>query len=72
MSLFRSEEHLDRWLRERGDTKGAVLTLQAVWRLATAWYSDPRAPGWRPRSRVESQAVLASVGLTGEFWELPG
>lgn len=72
MSLFRSEEHLDRWLRERGHPKGAVLTLQSVWTLASAWYSDPRAPGWRARSRGESQAVLASVGLTGEFWELPG
>ena len=71
MCLFRSEEHLERWLSSRGGTRGAVLSLRQVWRLANAWYSDPRAESWRPRSRDESQAVLASVGLTDDFWELP-
>jgi hypothetical protein len=47
------------------------VPLGAVWRLALAWYPDPRAPAWRPRARDESQALLASVGLTGDFWELP-
>jgi hypothetical protein len=50
---------------------GAILQLETVWRLAKAWYADPRKPDWRPRARVESQAVLTSVGLTGEFWTLP-
>ena len=71
MSLFRSEEHVRRWTTSRGYKAGAILDLSQVWRLAKAWYTDPRAPDWRPRSRDESQAVLASVGLTGEFWELP-
>lgn len=71
MSLFRSEEHLARWLAERGAERGAVLSLSEVWRLSQAWYGDPRAPGWQPRTRDESQAVLASVGLTDSFWELP-
>ena len=71
MSLFRSEEHLRRWTSGRGYQPGAILDLSQVWRLAKAWYAHPRAPDWRPRSRDESQAVLASVGLTGEFWELP-
>jgi hypothetical protein len=71
MSLFRSEEHARRWAARHGYDVGAILDLPRVWRLANAWYADPRAPDWRPRSRDESQAVLASVGLTGEFWELP-
>lgn len=70
MSLFRSEEHLERWLGARGFARGEVAPLGTVWRLAGAWYTDPRIPGWRPRSRDASQAVLASVGLTGEFWEM--
>ena len=72
MSLFRSEEHLDRWLTKTGRTKGAVVPLEQVWRLARAWYSDPRGADWRPRTRDENQVVLASVGLTGQFWQLPG
>jgi hypothetical protein len=71
MNLFRSEEHLGRWLAQGGRAKGATLTLAQVWALARAWYGDPRDPAWRPRTRDESQAVLDSVGLAGEFWVLP-
>lgn len=70
MSLFRSEEHLDHWLTARGVARGAVLDLAQAWRLARAWYADPRTPGWRMRTREESQAVLSSVGLTDSFWQL--
>jgi hypothetical protein len=71
MSLFRSEEHVARWLREAKQRKGAVVPVRQVWDLARAWYADPRNPAWRPRTRDESQAVIASVGLTEDFWELP-
>jgi hypothetical protein len=71
MSLFRSEEHVDRWLAREKRPRGAVVSLEQVWRLAKSWYSDPRDPTWRPRTRDESQAVLSSVGLTSEFWQLP-
>lgn len=68
MSLFRSEEHLDRWLARTKNQRGAVLPLRRVWELAKAWYQDPRDPHWQPRSIEESQAVLSSIGLTGDFW----
>jgi hypothetical protein len=71
MSLFRSEEHVNRWLRDSGFTRGTVVPLDTVLRLARAWYVDPRSPQWRARTRDESQAILASVGLTDEFWQLP-
>ena len=70
MSIFRSEEHVDRWLQRTKNERGAVLSLQRVWELANAWYQDPRDPDWRPRSIEESQAVLSSVGLIGDFWKL--
>lgn len=70
MSLFRSEEHVERWLRVTGNDRGAVVPLDGVWRLARAWYKDPRQEAWAPRSKQESQAVLASVGLTDAFWTL--
>jgi hypothetical protein len=70
MTLFRSEEHVQRWLDRTRNTRGAVLTLEQTWRLARAWYADPRDRNWRPRTRDESQAVLSSVGLTESFWEL--
>ena len=71
MSLFRSEGHVDRWLKQTHNVKGAVVPLRKVWELAKAWYTDPRDASWRTRTRDESQAVINGVGLTGEFWELP-
>lgn len=71
MTLFRSEEHVRRWTEANQRAIGQIVSLDQVWRLAKLWYSDPRRPDWRPRTRDESQAVLAAAGLTGPFWELP-
>jgi hypothetical protein len=71
MNLFRSEEHVAQWLTSKNYQRGAVLSVDRVASLAQAWYSDPRDPGWKPRTRDESQAVLRSVGLDSDFWELP-
>ncbi|HET9423912.1 MAG TPA: organomercurial lyase [Gemmatimonadaceae bacterium] len=68
MTLFKSETHLAKWLQSRGASRGSVLSLEQAWRLAMAWYRDPRDPAWRPRSREEQQAVVESVGLRGAFW----
>jgi hypothetical protein len=72
MSIFRSEEHVQRWAAENERSIGAIVPLAQVWQLAKAWYSDPRSRAWRPRSRDESQAVIRSAGLVGDFWELAG
>jgi hypothetical protein len=71
MSLFRSEDHALAWTRGNRYQLGALVSLERVWVLAKSWYTDPRVRDWRPRTRDESQAVIASVGLTGPFWELP-
>jgi hypothetical protein len=69
MHLFRSEEHIDRWLD--GRAPGATITLSKLSELAHAWWGDRLAPDWRPHTRDENQAILERLGLTGEFWRLP-
>ena len=69
MNLFRSEEHVARWLGSRDP--GATIPVTTLCVLAFAWWDDRLAPGWRPHSREQNQAILDSVGLTGEFWRLP-
>jgi hypothetical protein len=71
MSIFRSEEHVRKWTTANDQDVGAIVPLAQLWKLAKAWYADPRNPSWRPRTRDESQAVLAYAGLVGDFWELP-
>ena len=69
MNLFRSEEHIDRWLGAR--EPGATISVTSLSRLAHAWWHDRLAPDWRPRTRDETQAILDELGLTGPFWRLP-
>ena len=68
MNLFRSEEHVERWLA--GRTPGATIPAAKLAELAHAWYRDRLDPGWRPRTRLENQAILDRLGLTGGFWRL--
>ncbi|MDX2378556.1 MAG: hypothetical protein QNM02_02210 [Acidimicrobiia bacterium] len=68
MRLFRSEEHIDRWLD--GRPRGAVTSVGRLSELAHAWWGDRLSPDWRARTPTESQAILDRVGLTGDFWQL--
>jgi hypothetical protein len=69
MNLFRSEEHIERWLGRR--QPGATITVAKLSELAHAWWSDRLAADWRPHDRAQNQAILNELGLTGGFWRLP-
>jgi hypothetical protein len=68
MNLFRSEEHIARWLGTR--TPGATIPAQTLWDLGQAWWGTRLRPDWRPRTRAENQAILDELGLDGPFWKL--
>jgi hypothetical protein len=70
MNLFRSEEHIARWLG--GRQPGATIGVAKLAELAHAWWGDRVDPGWRPRTRAQNQAILDGLGLTDKFWRLPG
>jgi len=69
MNLFRSEEHVERWLGDRAS--GATIPVTTLSALAHAWWADRLAPDWRPHTREQNQAILDRLDLTGEFWRLP-
>jgi hypothetical protein len=70
MVFLRSEEHLERWLHAHGWEAGASMGAETLNELAQRWWRTRLDPDWRPRSAVESQAILDEVGLRGEFWRL--
>ena len=72
MLAFRSEEHVERWCRMRRVPRGAIFSLEQAWRLARAWYADKLSPDWRRATPEEAEAIFAAIGLTGDFWRLPG
>ena len=67
MNLFRSEEHIARWLGRR--EPGATIPVAKLAELAFAWWDDRIAPEWEPHTREENMAILERLGLVGEFWE---
>lgn len=69
MNLFRSEEHVERWLG--GRHPGESIPVAQLAELALEWWSDRLSPSWTPHSRQQNQAILSRVGLTSTFWELP-
>jgi hypothetical protein len=70
MLLFRSEEHLDQWLRDHELERGATMTVAQQWALARAWYGKRMEPEWRRRTPEEAQEVFEELGLSGAFWAL--
>jgi hypothetical protein len=68
MLLFRSEDHLQRWLA--GRRKGETISITKLAELAEAWWGDRLDPEWRPHTREQNQAILTRLGLTGPFWDL--
>jgi hypothetical protein len=68
MNLFRSEEHVERWLA--GREPGATIPVTTLADLAVAWWHDRLSPDWRPHTLEQNQAILERVGLTGPFWQL--
>jgi hypothetical protein len=68
MHLFRSGEHIQRWLA--GREPGATIPVTTLSELAHAWWGDRLSPDWRPHTRDHNQAILDRLGLTGAFWRL--
>ena len=72
MLLFRDKEHVERWCQARELSPGGIMTVEQAWHLAHGWYKDKLKPEWRRHTVEEAAALLISVGLTGEFWNLRG
>lgn len=70
MNLFRSGEHIARWLA--GREPGETIPVERLSELAHAWYEDRLSPDWRPYPPEGNQAILDRLGLAGDFWRLPG
>ena len=68
MNLFRSEEHILRWLGPR--EPGATISVSKLSELAHVWWGDRLSPTWVPRTREANQSILDGLGLTGPFWRL--
>jgi hypothetical protein len=68
MLLFRSEDHVHRWLA--GREPGATIPITKLAELAAVWWEDRLSPDWQPHTVEQNQAILDRLGLTRPFWSL--
>ena len=68
MNLFRSEEHIERWLA--GRTPGATIPAAKLCDARPRVVGHRLDPSWMPHTREENQAILERLGLVGGFWTL--
>lgn len=68
MNLFRSEEHVERWLA--GRTPGITIGVSVLSELAHRWWGDWLDPDWAPRTKEQDQEILDQLGLTDDLWRL--
>lgn len=67
---FASEREIDPWCARHAMARGAMLSMDALWRFASDWYGAYLREPWRKRSPDEVRALFAAHGLTGPFWEI--
>ena len=48
------------------------MTIAQAWELSVKWYGNRLAPDFSRPTAEQAQAIFSSVGLTGDFWKLPG
>ncbi len=69
MLLFRSEEHVERWCRQRNLPRRPLVSLDQLWELAQAWYASRLTPEARRPMGAEIRQIFDRIGLRDQFWE---
>ena len=69
MLLFRSEETVEAWCAERTLPVRPIITLEQLWEMALAWYSNRLTEESRRPGPDEIGQIFARIGLTDPFWD---
>ncbi|MBA2310774.1 MAG: hypothetical protein H0W01_16105 [Pseudonocardiales bacterium] len=70
--LFCSTTCVEAWLAATRVTRGYVMDLATLWRLASHWYEGRLDRGYVRREPGAAAEYFRSVGLSGPFWGLSG
>ena len=68
MLLFRSEEHVNRWGKDRNLRRRPILSLQQLWQMALAWYENRLTVESRRPGAAEITEIFGRLGLSDPFW----
>jgi hypothetical protein len=70
--FFRSEEAVNRWCAQKGQSRGEVLSIETLWALSQQWYHNRLSAEYHGRTAAEVQAIFQQLGLTSDFWQYAG
>ncbi len=68
--LFCTDECVESWLARTGSTRGYVMDLATLWRLAEHWYDGRLDRDYVRREPDQAGDYFRAVGLHGPFWGL--
>lgn len=69
MLFFRDEGQVEAWCAANAVPKRPLATLDQLWKLSVAWYSNRLTPDARRPGPDEMRRIFADVGLAGPFWD---
>jgi hypothetical protein len=69
MLLFRSEENVIAWCKQRDLPVRPMINLQQLWHLALTWYGNRLTVDSRRPGPDEMVGIFAEIGLDGPFWD---
>jgi hypothetical protein len=69
MLFFRDEEQVDQWCVAQELEKRPLVTLDQLWKLSVAWYSNRLTPDARRPGPDEMRRIFGDIGLEGPFWD---
>jgi hypothetical protein len=69
--IFCSDACVNTWLERTGNTRGYVMSLTTLWRLAAHWYEGRLDTPYERREPAAAADYFREVGLEGPFWGLP-
>jgi hypothetical protein len=69
MLLFRSEDSVTAWCKERGFPQRPLINLEQLWYLAETWYGNRLTVDSRRPAPGEMAEIFAKIGLAGPFWD---
>lgn len=67
---FLQEGDVDAWCERHAMSRGAILTIPALWAFASEWYGGYLDDPWRKRTPEEVRALFSRHGLTSDFWRV--
>lgn len=69
MLFFRSEDQVRLWCEAHGYPMQPLVTMDQLWELSTAWYSNRLQADSRRPQPDEVREIFAGIGLVGDFWD---